>query len=75
MHLVNKQLHQAVQDEPVIDFLSLADEPRDRYDVYLNPGEEPRHRDNNARNIFDDSNIEDRKWFTAAKKYLLDRAR
>jgi hypothetical protein len=75
MYLGNKQSNQAVENEPVIHFLSHADEPRDRYDVYLHSGEEPRDPSNNARNIFDDSNIEDRKWFTAAKKYLLGRAR
>jgi hypothetical protein len=44
-------------------------------DADLHSGDELRDPSNNARNMFDDSNIEDREWFGTAKKYLsrLDR--
>jgi hypothetical protein len=70
MYRENKQSNQAAKNEYMIEFLSHVDEPIDKYDIYLHSGTKPRDPTSNARNIFDDSNIEDRKWFGAAKKYL-----
>lgn len=70
MYPGNKPSNQAAENGREIDFLLHADEPRDKYYIYLHSGTEPRDLFSNARNMFDDSNIEDRKWFRIAKKYL-----
>jgi hypothetical protein len=70
MYLVNNQPNKATENGYVLELLAHVEEPTDMYDIYLYSGEVPRDALSNARNIFDDSNIEDRKWFGAAKQYL-----
>jgi hypothetical protein len=78
MYLGNKRSNKLTEKGRAIAFASDADEPTvktAKHEVYLHSGDELRDPSNNARNMFDDSNIEDRKWFGSAKKYLsrLDR--
>lgn len=49
------------------------DAPRDKYVEYLLLGDEPRDSTSNTRNLFHDSNKEDRKWLRLARKHLIDR--
>ena len=55
-------------------FLSHRDEPLDKYDEYLLLGEEPRDSVSNTRNLFHDTNKEDRKWLGLARKHLNTRS-
>lgn len=43
----------------------------DKYSDYLSEGIQPTGKRNNARNLFDDSNIEDTKWLKITQKHLL----
>ncbi len=51
-------------------FLAHGREPVDNYKEYLSYGVQPNDHFNNPRNLFDDSNSEDRKWLKITKAYL-----
>ncbi len=42
-----------------------------KYKVYLALGAKPLSRSANPRNLFDDSNSEDKKWLELARRYLM----
>lgn len=44
--------------------------PVDRYDEYLSRGKQVKESSSNPRNLFDDSNREDRNWLKIAKEFL-----
>jgi hypothetical protein len=75
MYIKKERANRLPKSNKAINFLLHADEPRDKYDVYLHSAKDPKDPFRNTRNLFDDSNIEDRKWFKEAKDYLLSRAR
>jgi hypothetical protein len=70
MYLGNKRLSQELDSGFVTNFLLHADEPRDKYDQYLSYGTGSSDPFSNPRNFFADSNVEDRKFYRAVKKYL-----
>jgi hypothetical protein len=45
-----------------------------KYKAFLANGAKPNDNFSNPRNLFDDSNKEDRKWLTIARRYLSKRA-
>lgn len=51
-------------------FLSHPDEPLDNYSEYVNQGNPSADGFKNTRNLFDDSNIEDRKWLNTAREFI-----
>jgi hypothetical protein len=70
MYRGDEQLNETGDDGLVIDFLSHANKPRDRYDVYLYSSTELGDSSGSVGNLFDDSFIEDRKWFETAMTHL-----
>ncbi len=70
MNLGHTTVHEAQGLNIASAFLSIRDVPRDKYDEYLLLGGEPRDSVSNARNLFDESNEEDRKWLKTARAYL-----
>lgn len=53
----------------VIPFLTHPDEPENKYAEYLSQGPQSSD-DTNSRNLFADSNREDRQWFKLVRKHL-----
>jgi hypothetical protein len=53
-----------------LHFLSHLAEPVDKYAQYLSEGDQPVGGMDNPRNLFDDSNSEDKKWLKITRKYL-----
>lgn len=53
-----------------IPFLTNPGEPIDLYANYLSEGPQPADESSNPRNLFDDSNMIDRKWLKSARDYL-----
>lgn len=70
MSVARKQSNKSVKSGYELELLSYVEDPTDIYDIYLHSGAVPRDALSNERNIFADSNIEDRKWFEAAKQFL-----
>lgn len=55
---------------PAEDYSLQSDVPRDKYDIYLSSGIEQADPLNNVRNIFAESNVEDRERFETVKEFL-----
>jgi hypothetical protein len=53
-----------------IQFLEYEYEPTDKYEDYLAHGARPKNHATNKRNLFDDSNSEDRKILKSVRMYL-----
>lgn len=47
---------------------------RDRYERYRTLGEKPKNHLSNYRNIFDESNYEDKRWLEKTLDYMAGRA-
>jgi hypothetical protein len=54
---------------PMLDHLNQSDKMILKYEEYLTKGDEPRDLKSSRRNLFHDSNLEDRKYFRATKKF------
>ena len=70
-----KHISKKEEQNTVGAFLPHRDEPTDKYDKYLLLGDEPRDLTSNARNLFDDTNKEDRKWLGLAREHLINRGK
>jgi hypothetical protein len=53
-----------------MDMLAGEPAPIDRYEEYLSRGIKSKNSSSDPRNLFDDSNREDRNWLKIAKKFL-----
>ncbi|MGI9027409.1 MAG: hypothetical protein ACR2FM_01005 [Candidatus Saccharimonadales bacterium] len=58
------------QQAKALRLLSRPNGSTKRYSKYLSQGDQPTDKRNNARNFFDDSNSEDKKWLKVTMEYL-----
>ena len=59
-----------VGEAGTVPYLTLSGEPADRYSEYLLKSHRAADGLRNPRNLFDDSNQLDRKWFKRTKDFL-----
>jgi hypothetical protein len=75
MSLINIETDRERQNKNALvnsmSFSSMEQVPIDRYEEYLTLGNKSKNSSSDVRNLFDDSNKEDRNWLRIAKKFLM----